>query len=299
MFTPTPMRFLASAMASMLLAAGTPALVSASVFKDQLEVDPQGTVEVNGIAGKVEILAWDQPKIEVTGSDDLADRVSIRNHGSRTVIDVRPRSGMSFGSDSTRLTVHVPAKSSVSATWVSASVKVSGIGGETSLRTVSGDLSGDVSGDLKANTATGNIRIMAKGAGSIEVKTISGDMQLMGGTAEVELSTVSGNAKLELATLTRGRMKSISGDLTGQFALAPDADFESESVSGNVRLKFPSQPAAYYDIQSISGTIDNCFGPKVEKAQYGPGARLDFKMGEGKAHIRIETKSGDVRICGT
>jgi DUF4097 and DUF4098 domain-containing protein YvlB len=174
---------------------------------------------------------------------------------------------------------------------------VSGITGNTNLRTVSGDLTGDVGGDLKANSSTGNIRMSARTAGSIELKTISGDVQLTGGSAELELSTVSGNAKIELATLVRGRLKSISGDLTGQFALAPDADFESESVSGNVRLKFPAQPAAYFDIQSISGTIDNCFGPKVEKAQYGPGARLDFKSGDGKAHVRIETKSGDVHMC--
>jgi DUF4097 and DUF4098 domain-containing protein YvlB len=284
-------------MALALLAAAAPALVRASDFKDQLDVDPQGTVEINGIAGRVEILGWDQSKIEVTGSDDLADRVNIRNHGSRTVIDVRPRGGMSFGSDATRMTVHVPAKSSVSATWVSANVKVSGITGNTNLRTVSGDLTGDVGGDLKANSSTGNIRMSARTAGSIELKTISGDVQLTGGSAELELSTVSGNAKIELATLVRGRLKSISGDLTGQFALAPDADFESESVSGNVRLTFPAPPAAYYDIQSISGTIDNCFGPKVERAEYGPGARLDFKTGDAKAHVRIGTKSGDVKIC--
>jgi putative adhesin len=297
MSNPICMRLLAPAMVLMLLVAGTPAFVSAADFRNQLDVDPQGTVEINGIGGKVEILAWDQAKIEVTGSDDLADRIDIHTLGSRTVIEMRPHRGAGIGADTTRMTVHVPARSSVSGTWVSATVKVDGIGGETNLRTVSGDLSGEVGGDLKANTATGNIRMVARGAKSIEVKTISGDVQLTAGTAAVELSTVSGNAKLELATLTRGHMKSISGDLTGQFALAPDADFESESVSGNVRLTFPAPPAAYYDIQSISGTIDNCFGPKVERAEYGPGARLDFKTGDAKAHVRIGTKSGDVKIC--
>jgi hypothetical protein len=291
------MRFLTPALALMPLVVGTPAFVSAADFRNQLDVDPQGTVEINGIGGKVEIVAWDQAKIEVSGSDDLADRIDIRTHGSRTVIEMRLHAGAGIGGDSTRMTVHVPTKSSVSGTWVSATVKVSGIGGATNLRTVSGDLSGEVSGDLKANTATGSVRIVARGAGSIEVKTISGDVQLTAGSAEVELSTVSGNAKLELTTLTRGHMKSISGDLTGQFALAPDADFESQSVSGNIRLKFPSPPAAYYDIQSISGSIDSCFGPKVEKAEYGPGERLNFKTGDAKANVRIETKSGDVKIC--
>ena len=290
-------RLLIPAMSLALLALTVPPAVFASDFKNQVDADPQGTVEINGIGGKVEILGWDQSKIEVTGSDDLTDLVNIRNRGSRTVIEVRPRDGMRSGSDVGHMIVHVPAKSSVSATWVSANVKVSGIGGTTNLRTVSGDLTGDVAGDLKANSSTGDIRMTARTAGSIELKTISGDMEITGGSAELEISTVSGNAKVELATLLRGHLKSISGDLSGRFALAPDADFESESVSGDVSLRFPSQPSAYFDIQSISGNIDNCFGPKVEKAQYGPGARLDFKSGDGKAHVRIETKSGDVQVC--
>jgi hypothetical protein len=282
-----------------LLALCAAAPVHASDFKNQLDVDPQGTVEINGIAGKVEILGWDQSKIEVTGSDDLADRVSIRNHGSRTVVDVRPRGGMRFDSDSTRMTVHVPAKSSVSATWVSADIRVSGLDGDANLRTVSGNLTGEVGGDLKANSSTGNIRIKAGSAQSIDVKTISGDVQLAGGSTELELSTVSGTVKIELATLLRGRLRSVSGDLTGHFALAPDADLEGESVSGNVHLKFPAPPAAYFDVQSISGSIESCFGPKAEKAQYGAGERLDFKSGDGKAHVRIETKSGNVNLCAS
>jgi hypothetical protein len=289
------MRLLIPAMAFALSA--TPALARASDFKNQLDVDPQGTIEINGIGGQVEILGWDQPRIEVTGSDDLADRVNIQSHGSRTLVEVRPAGGTHHGSDGGHLTVHVPSKSSVAATWVSADIKVSGIGGDANLRTVSGDLTGDVGGDLKVNSSTGDIRITARAARSIDVKTISGDIELTGGSAELELSTVSGNAKIVLATLMRGHFKTISGDLTGQFALAPDADLESESVSGNLGLKFPAPPAAYFDVQSISGSIDNCFGPKVEKAQYGPGERLDFKSGDGKAHVRIETKSGEVHLC--
>jgi hypothetical protein len=293
------MRLLIPAMAFALSAAPAPA--RASDFKNQLDVDPQGTVEINGIGGRVEILGWDQPRIEVTGSDDLADRINIQSHGSRTLIELRPTGGKHHGSDGDggHLTVHVPGKSSVAATWVSADIKVSGIGGDANLRTVSGDMTGDVGGNLKANSSTGGIQITARAAQSIDVKTISGDIELTGGSAELELSTVSGNAKIVLATLRRGRLKTISGDLTGQFALAPDADLESESVSGNLDLKFPAPPAAYFDVQSISGSIENCFGPKVEKAQYGPGERLDFKSGAGNAHVRIETKNGDVHLCAS
>jgi DUF4097 and DUF4098 domain-containing protein YvlB len=282
--------------AALALVCAAPSLADTD-FKNVVDADPEGSVEINGISGKIDIVGWDQPKVEVTGDGDLTDRVHIRSHDMRTSIDLRSRRGVDFSKEDMHLQIHVPIKSSVSATWVTADVNVANIQGDTDLRTVSGNLSGEVGGDLRANTSTGNIRMSARKAQSIEVKTISGEIQLNGGNAELDLTTVSGNARIELATLTRGRMKSISGNITARLALASDADLDGESVSGNLRINFPSEPGAYFDVQSISGKVENCFGPKVEKHEYGPGERLDFKSGSGKAHVRIETKSGDVNIC--
>jgi DUF4097 and DUF4098 domain-containing protein YvlB len=193
--------------------------------------------------------------------------------------------------------IHVPEKSGVKATLVSADLKVQGLKGDVNLRTVSGNISGEVGGDLSVNTATGSIRLTARGAKSTEVRTINGDVELKGGSGEVAIQTVSGNAKVDLAMLTRGRFHSISGNLTAHLSLAPDAELDGESVSGNLRFDFPAAPSADFDIQSFSGNIDNCFGPKTEKAHYGPGQRLEFKSGQGQARVSIETKSGDVHLC--
>ena len=109
--------------------------------------------------------------------------------------------------------------------------------------------------------------------------------------------TVSGNAKVQLGALSRGRFKTISGNVTAALSLARDAELEGESVSGNLRFDFPAAPAAQFDVQSFGGKIDNCFGPKPESAHYGPGSRLEFKSGDGNGHVHIETKSGDVHLC--
>jgi hypothetical protein len=131
----------------------------------------------------------------------------------------------------------------------------------------------------------------------IEVQTVSGGVQLSGGSGEAELGTVSGTVKADLGTLTRGRFKSISGDVTANFSMAPDADIEAESVSGTIKFAFASIPAANVDVQSFSGRIDNCFGPKPWEPQYGPGTKLSFRSGDGRGSVRIATKSGDVQLC--
>jgi DUF4097 and DUF4098 domain-containing protein YvlB len=268
-------------------------------IEERRAADPQGEIEVVNVSGLVEVAGWDRSEVEVSGTaGDNVERVDVTSAGNRTSIHVVSRSNRSWGSDgAAHLIVHVPAKSAVTATLVSADFKATGVLGNLQLQTVSGNVSVDAGGDICANTVSGDVRLTARAAKSIQVKTISGDIQLTGGGGEVDITTVSGSATIELADVTRGRFKSVSGDLTAALALAPDGQIESESVSGNVGLKFASAPAADFDVQSFSGEIKNCFGPKPGEAHYGPGSRLAFKSGEGHAHVRINTKSGDVRLC--
>jgi len=282
-----------------LALAALPALVHAGKdIQERRAAEPQGTVEIVGLAGTIEVNGWDRPEVEVTGTaGGEVERVDVNSAAGRTSIHVVTRSGLSGGEGQTRLAIRVPAGSSVTATLVTADVKVSGVQGDVNLRTVSGNVSGDVGGDLRANTVSGSVRMTAGKSRNIEVKTINGDIELTGGAGEAAITTVSGNAKIQLGQLTRGRFKSISGQMTAGLSLAPGAQLEAESISGTIRFDFSAAPAGDFDIQTLSGSIDSCFGPKPSESRYGPGSRLVFQTGDGHARVRIETKSGDVHLC--
>jgi hypothetical protein len=266
---------------------------------EQLAVDPQGSIEIVDVAGSVALSGWDRPEIEVTGTaGEEVDRIELTTSGGRSVVRVISRSGTAHGGrNETRLTVHVPTKSAVTVTLVSADLALASLQGSVKLQTVSGDVTGDVGGDFRASTVSGSVRVTAAAARMIEVKTVSGTIHVSGSGGDVEISTISGDATLDLVSITRGRFKSISGGLTAGFALAADGRFEGESVSGNLEVNFAGTPVADFDVQSVSGSISNCFGPKPKEARYGPGSRLMFKSGEGNAHVQIETKTGNVSLC--
>jgi DUF4097 and DUF4098 domain-containing protein YvlB len=169
---------------------------------------------------------------------------------------------------------------------------------------VSGDVSGEVGGDLHFTGVSGDVKLRAPAAKVVEVKTISGDIQIFGGSVdgstaggEANITTVSGEAKIELPALSHGHFKSVSGDMTVRLGLAANGQIEGESVSGTLHFDFAKLPDADIDVQSFSGDIDNCFGPKPMEAHYGPGSRLMFKSMDGSGHIRIQTKSGDIALC--
>ena len=273
---------------------------AAREFKQTSSADPQGSVEIDNMTGSVEVDAWDRPEVEVSGQpEDASERVKVSSSGDKTTIHVMPFSISGDSTDDLHLIVHVPAKSSLTTSLVSATLKVQGLQGDAYLRTISGNISGDVGGNLRVNTVTGTVRLSAPSAKRIEIKTISGNVQLTGGQgdAEAEVSTVSGKVQADLGSLTRGRFKSISGDITANYSMAPDAEIEGESVSGTIRFGFAATPGADFDVQSFSGNIDNCFGPKPTEPQYGPGSKLIFKSGDGHGNVRIATKSGDIKLC--
>ena len=267
-------------------------------IQERRPADPRGAVEILDLQGTIELSGWNRPEVEVTGtSSSDAARIEVTTSGDHTRIRVTPQLGSMSDRDDLKLVIHVPAASSVSATLVNASLTVSGITGDANLHTIGGNLSGTVGGNLRANTVNGAVRMSAREGRDVEVKTINGDVDLEAGSGEVEVATVSGDVKVALASLERGRFKSISGKLSVQLALAPDAELDAQSVSGSIHLDFPAAPQADFDVQTFGGRIDSCFGPAPTESHYGPGSRLAFKSGDTHARVRIDTKSGDVSLC--
>jgi hypothetical protein len=273
---------------------------AATSVEEHRPASPQGAVEIDNVAGSIDVQGWDKSEVAVTGTVGKdVERVDVASDGNRTSIRVVLPNGRHWGmrDGEAHLTIRVPTNSSVSSSMVSSDVRISAVRGALELRTVSGNITGEGGGDLRANAVSGDIHFTANAGKRIEVKAISGNIVLSGGNADVEATTVSGDARLTLGTVSRGRFKTVSGTISAALAAAADAQIDGESVSGDIRLEFASEPAADYDVQTLSGDIDNCFGPKPVEPRHGPGKRLTFKTGETSARVHLTTNSGDVRLC--
>jgi DUF4097 and DUF4098 domain-containing protein YvlB len=276
-------------------------LVHAAAVEERRPANPQGAVEIINVAGSVDVQGWDRPEVEVSGTVGKdVERVELTGDANRTTVRVVLPSQLhtSNNDGAAKLVVHVPTGSSLTTSLVSSDLKVSAVRGDMKLQTVSGNISGEGGGDLRANSVSGNVTLTAPAAKSIEVKTISGDIVLGGGDADTAVTTISGDAQVNLGSVARARLKTISGTLSAHLGARPDAQIEGESVSGNIKLDFLSAPAADFEIETLSGSIDNCFGPKPAATHsHGPGVRLAFKTGDTRGTVKISTKSGDVHMC--
>jgi len=302
--------FRAFIVASLLAGLACPAIALAAPrpVDEHRAVDPQGQVDIVNVAGRVEVIGWDKSELAVSGTlGSGVERLDITTAGTRTTVRVvvHESNGMHFGwnaasPEEARLVVHVPQRGSLNVQLVSADLTVAGVAGNQEIQTVSGDVLAGVQREVRVHTVSGDVKLTA-GAESrlLDVATVSGDLSIDGGGGEVTVTTVSGDGMLRLGNTVRAKLKTVSGDFNIALGLAADGRFEAESVSGDLKIEFSgSLPPAEYDLQTFSGDLDTCTGRKGVHEGYGPGNRLTFREGAGTARVRVDTKSGDVSLCG-
>jgi hypothetical protein len=303
------MKLIATKTPLLLLALG--ALAATSVLADARRTidehqpaDATGQVEINNVSGRVEVVGWAQPEVAVTGTVGRdVEKVEVSGSGGHTVVRVVHKNTfgihLGFSAGDANLVVHVPQGSSLNLMLVSSDLRVHDVQGNQQIQTVSGDVDVAATHDVRIQTVSGEVKLAAgPDSHTLEIRSTSGDLHVNGGGGEVTINTVSGDGTIALGTVSRVKVKTVSGDFNLAAALAADGRFEAESVSGDLVIAFTGGvPPAEFELKSFSGDLSTCFGRKPVHEGYGPGSRLSFQEGAGSGHVRVDTMSGDVSLC--
>ncbi|MEJ2383359.1 MAG: DUF4097 family beta strand repeat-containing protein [Xanthomonadales bacterium] len=281
------------AFALLLLPGGA---IAGETVDTTLAMPADGLVRVENLAGLVELSAWDRAEAQVRGeTGDSVEEIIIRETANGILVEVRNRKNERTV-DNTELYLRIPAGARIEAEGVSSDFRVRGNRGEAiDLRTVSGDLEVEAETDrLELHSVSGDVEFVGR-AGRTAVEAVSGDVTLSGSAGEVKVSTVSGDLTLEGGEISRGQFESVSGELRLELSLADEGRLSCDSMSGDVEIRLPAAQEAAFSAQSYSGNIRSDFGD-VARASRGPGSSLDTQIGDNGARVRVETFSGDVAI---
>ncbi len=232
-------------------------------FEKKVTVDPHGVVDISNVAGKIEVSAWDNPEVEVRGEiGPGVDKVDVTTDRGRTSIRVYVPNH-TFRSASADLRIRVPRDSELDISGVSAEVVTSDVEGTLQVKTVSGDVKADVYGR------------------SAEIKSVSGDVVLRGrgkgsGFSDVHISTISGNIRVDR---TGGDLEatSVSGDIT--IRLEPSRNVRVRTTSGDLGFEGKLAKGASVDAETVSGDLT---------VRAVPESGMDYE---------VSTFSGDIRNC--
>lgn len=284
-------------------------------------IGPNGTLELENFTGDITVTVSNSKDVSIdiirsargrsqadvrTGLDRVQPEISVV--GTRATVRSSYRDRPTDYSVSTDFVVRAPEGTRVVINSLRADIKVTGIKGEITATTASGDVVlTDVGVVREAKTANGDVRI--KGSTSddvLDVGTLNGDVVLTNVKARrITANTVSGSVDAHDVACESAALSTINGDIVYAGALARGGRYEFTSNSGDVRFT-PSGSTGYaVQATSFSGEISSAV--PLQSAVRGSsltgssnrGPRRNFgsaKVGDGSATVTLQTFSGDISI---
>lgn len=265
-----------------------------------IDAVPGGRITVANTAGSVELSGWSRNEVEVTADlgQGVEELIVERDEDEIFIkVDAPKHNARHIDSD---LIIRVPENSVVDIGVVSADIDVSGVLGEQSLHSVSGDISTDLDGaDAEVDTVSGDVSLSGKGKPiDTEVSSVSGDIEADGLSGSIDATSVSGDVSIVGGSYERALGNTVNGSIDFKAELAEDARLDFETINGRVDVHLVGEVSARFNIESFNGPIRSCFGPNAERSnRYGPGRELQFTEGSGSSRVTIQTLNGGIRLC--
>ena len=237
----------------------------------------------------------DELRIEVT---ELPNRVEVRT--------LHPRNRRNY-SGSVDYTVAMPAGGSATLRSVSGNVRVTNVKGELRAESVSGDVITSGAGRLSlAKSVSGDIQVSdVSTEGEITASTVSGGLTARGLKARaIDLGSVSGDVILTDVACDRATVKTVSGNLEYNGALARSGRYEMTAHSGNVRLAISGGTGFEVEATTFSGDVRSDFPLTLRSGVEGNGERRGRRLnrsirgsfGDASAIVNLTSFSGDIVI---
>lgn len=269
---------------------------ASEVVEQRFVVAGSPHLRVNNVSGETEITVGVANEVAVRArkrvrgwSEDRARRllenieVRMEQQGDQILIEPRlfeqERGWLDLfrgGRVAVDLDIRVPRETRIEASTVSGELSVTGTRGPMELRSVSGEVSID---DVQ---------------GPMRVRTVSGDLHAVGYAGRLEANSVSGEIEIERSRVRSPDVVTVSGDVAIEgLVVAPgNGEGRVKAVSGDVEL-VPADADLEIDFQSVSGDASIEVPARVEKE-----GRRDRRIviGQGGAHFRVKTVSGDLRV---
>lgn len=161
------------------------------------------------------------------------------------------------------------------------------------ISSVSGDVEVEaITGDTSISTTSGDIDVSAC-IGNCEADTVSGDIDINSVTGKVDFSTTSGDVwARELSG--GGRTSTVSGDVELYFTKLYE-NLSVSTTSGIINIYIPQDSAVDFEASTTSGDINTFFDDALSFNKKGNQASGTYGDGEAVL-LEVDSTSGDVDI---
>lgn len=267
-------------------------------FHYTFDLQPDGRINAETFNGSVEIIGWDQDRVEISGTkyastEEVRDGIRIETHNTPAAIDIRAvKPSERLGSMGARLTMHVPRRALLDRiTTSNSSIRVRDIASAAHLKSSNGSIRvANVPGGVEARTSNSSIEldsvrggvVLRSSNGSIRVENLAGACE-----AETSNSSISVQADGEAPV----RLVTSNGSITLNLTKAPKGSIRAETRNSGITVRLPSNTAARVTADTSNSSISSDFDALRPEKDH-----LHGTLGSGGPSIDLSSRNGHIRI---
>jgi DUF4097 and DUF4098 domain-containing protein YvlB len=286
----------AAVVIAMLAPAGV--ATAQSQYRDRVDtavtLEPGGTLSVSLYSGRVNVTAGTGSRATIRGTANRGE-LSIRARSNSVSISVDSEGHTRGGGD---LEIAVPRGTRVVLEGFSTRYSVRGLKADVSAETLSGSLTvGDAEGKVTLETVSGDINVTDVD-GDVSAESVSGSVDITNVQGDIITESVSGPITIARARSARVHAETVQSSLSYEGTIEPMGDYGFTTHSGKLTLAVPANAGATVSLETFSGSVESDFPVTLESGanRRAGESQFDFRIGDGRSRIVLETFSGDIRI---
>jgi DUF4097 and DUF4098 domain-containing protein YvlB len=277
-----------------MLATAVLALITLVPTDQTVQVQKGTKLDVSNYAGDVNIKTWDKDAVRVEANHSDREIVDVKQ-GEQT-LTIRSRSARGGPPRSIDYTISVPSWMAISISGTYADVTLEGVGGDVSVETTRGDITlHGGNGFVSLKSVQGEITA-DKAKGRIEVRSINESIHLADIAGDLSAETTNGSILLDRIDSSNVDLYTVNGDISYDGPIRDKGAYRLTTHNGMIAMAVPEKANATLIVRTYNGGIRSTFPLKTGDDSQQRHKRLTMTMGNGSAHIELESFGGTIAL---
>lgn len=252
----------------------------------------QGTrLEMNNFGGEIVVRTWTQNRVRVQATHSSRDRIEVRAQSNAVRVYASRTRGMAHLVD---YAITVPAWMPLELSGVSTHIVVEGVEADIRAETVEGNLT--VTGG-NGNVSLGSVEgtVIVRGTrGRLKITAVDGNVWLTDVAADITVDAVDGDIVMRGARANAVDANTVDGTIYYVGTIRDGGRYRLSTHDGTITVAVPEGAGATIGVASFSGDFEASFPVQLQSL---PGRRrFSFTLGNGGAHIELETFDGRILL---
>ena len=254
-------------------------------------VNPNAVFGMRNHAGEIIVRTWNRNEVRIQASYSSYDRVKVIQSERSVKVQSETRHGHPEEVD---YELTIPSAMALDLWGFTSDISVAGAQNGVRAETLEGDIEiTDCAGDITIHSVEGDLSVMGS-SGRLDAHGTDGEVTVVGFEGEVYAGSIDGSITLEEIDAGTVEAKTVDGDVTYDGSIRDNGRYKLTTHDGDVMVSIAAGTNATIEVATFDGEFVADFPIQITGAQ---GSRkFSFVIGDGSARLELHSFDGNIQL---